>query len=55
LHSSVLKRFAAKDGVQHYFETAPYRPKNLSGHLKLILLRRDVAERMSGGHVYASP
>lgn len=35
LHSSVLKRFAAKDGVQHYFETAPYRPKNLSGHLKL--------------------
>jgi len=35
LHSSVLKRFAAEAGVQHYYEIAPYRPRNLSGHLKL--------------------
>ncbi|MET3299070.1 hypothetical protein [Bradyrhizobium diazoefficiens] len=35
LHSSVLKRFVAEAGVQHYYETAPYRPGNLSRHLKL--------------------
>jgi hypothetical protein len=35
LHSSVLKRFAAKDGVQHYYVISPYRPGNLSNHVKL--------------------
>jgi hypothetical protein len=27
LHSAVLDRFAAKDGVQHYYERTSYRPK----------------------------
>jgi hypothetical protein len=35
LHSAVLDRFAAKDGVQHYYERMLYRPKNLRGHARL--------------------
>ncbi|MHC2676953.1 uncharacterized protein (DUF2235 family) [Bradyrhizobium diazoefficiens] len=35
LHSSVLERLAAKDGVQHYYELALYRPRNLARHSKL--------------------
>ena len=35
LHPSVLERLAAKDGVQHYYELAPYRPANLAAHSKL--------------------
>lgn len=35
LHSSVLARFAANDGVQHYYQRTHYRPSNLSGHSKV--------------------
>jgi uncharacterized protein (DUF2235 family) len=35
LHSTVFDRFAAKDGVQHFYERKDYRPKNLCGHSKL--------------------
>ncbi|WFU34281.1 DUF2235 domain-containing protein [Bradyrhizobium brasilense] len=35
LHSSVLARFAAPGGVQHYYQRADYRPSNLSGHAKV--------------------
>jgi hypothetical protein len=31
----VFDRFAAKDGVQHFYERKDYRPKNLCGHSKL--------------------
>ncbi|MET4218670.1 hypothetical protein ABIB00_003888 [Bradyrhizobium sp. LB14.3] len=34
LHSTVLDRLAAKDGVQHYYERLTYRPENLKNHLK---------------------
>jgi uncharacterized protein (DUF2235 family) len=34
LHPSVFERFAAQ-GVQHYYQRALYRPKNLSGHRQL--------------------
>jgi uncharacterized protein (DUF2235 family) len=35
LHSSVLARFAANDGVQHYYEQTIYRPPNLRDHSKV--------------------
>lgn len=35
LHSSVLARFAAPEGVQHFYRRAVYRPSNLSGHTKV--------------------
>jgi hypothetical protein len=35
LHSSVLTRFSAPEGVQHFYERANYRPSNLSGHTKV--------------------
>ncbi|MCP2057731.1 phospholipase effector Tle1 domain-containing protein [Bradyrhizobium diazoefficiens] len=35
LHSSVLARFAATDGVQHFYARADYRPPNLRGHTKV--------------------
>jgi uncharacterized protein (DUF2235 family) len=35
LHSSVLARFAAPDGVQHFYRRADYRPPNLSAHTKV--------------------
>lgn len=35
LHSSVLARFAAPEGVQHFYQRAAYRPPNLSGHQKV--------------------
>ena len=35
LHSTVLKRFAANGGVQHYYERMPYRPENLRSHAKV--------------------
>lgn len=34
LHSSVLVRFAAADGVQHFYERTDYRPSNLRNHGK---------------------
>lgn len=33
LHPSVLKRFAATGGVQHYYERTDYRPENLRTHV----------------------
>jgi uncharacterized protein (DUF2235 family) len=35
LHSSVLARFAAPGGVQHFYQRGDYRPANLSGHSKV--------------------
>lgn len=35
LHSSVLARFAAPRGVQHFYQRGDYRPPNLSGHAKV--------------------
>jgi hypothetical protein len=35
LHSSVLARFAAPGGVQHFYQRADYRPANLSDHTKV--------------------
>jgi uncharacterized protein (DUF2235 family) len=35
LHSTLLDRFAAEDGVQHYYERLAYRPPNLSSHSKV--------------------
>ena len=35
LHPSVLARFAANDGVQHYYEQTIYRPPNLKDHSKV--------------------
>lgn len=35
LHSTVLDRFAAKDGVHHYYERTAYRPLNLRDHSKV--------------------
>jgi uncharacterized protein (DUF2235 family) len=35
LHSSVLARFAATDGVQHFYERIDYRPSNLKQHSKV--------------------
>ncbi|WP_426533045.1 phospholipase effector Tle1 domain-containing protein [Bradyrhizobium sp. McL0615] len=35
LHSTVLERLAAKNGVQHYYERLTYRPENLKNHLKV--------------------
>jgi uncharacterized protein (DUF2235 family) len=35
LHPSVLARFAANDGVQHYYEQTVYRPPNLKDHSKV--------------------
>lgn len=36
MHSSVLKPFAVEAVVRHYYEIAPYPPRNLSAHLKLM-------------------
>jgi uncharacterized protein (DUF2235 family) len=35
LHSSVLKRFEAESGVQHFYERSAYRPPNLMDHEKV--------------------
>ncbi|MDA9488841.1 hypothetical protein XI08_06375 [Bradyrhizobium sp. CCBAU 11361] len=35
LHSSVLARFSAPEGVQHFYQRAAYRPPNLSRHQKV--------------------
>jgi hypothetical protein len=35
LHSTVLDRLAAKDGVPHFYLRADYRPKNLRSHLRV--------------------
>jgi uncharacterized protein (DUF2235 family) len=35
LHSSVLTRFDAPDGVQHFYDRRPYRPENLCEHEKV--------------------
>ncbi|EKS31068.1 DUF2235 domain-containing protein [Afipia felis] len=35
LHSTVLERFAANGGVQHYYKRMPYRPENLRSHVKV--------------------
>jgi hypothetical protein len=35
LHPSVLECFSAKDGVQHFYEQALYRPRNLARHSKV--------------------
>lgn len=35
LHSSVVQRFEAENGVQHYYERLPYRPSNLREHEKV--------------------
>jgi uncharacterized protein (DUF2235 family) len=35
LHSSVLDRFSAKNGVQHHYERVDYRPENLKTHFKV--------------------
>jgi hypothetical protein len=32
LHSTVLERFAANGGVQHFYYRMPYRPENLRSH-----------------------
>lgn len=37
LHSSVLKRFEAEGGVQHFYERQAYRPPNLRTHGKVKL------------------
>ena len=34
LHPTVLDRFAAKEGVQHYYERRAYRPINLASREK---------------------
>jgi len=36
LHSSVLTRFDAPDGVQHFYDRRPYRPENLCEHEKVV-------------------
>jgi hypothetical protein len=35
LHSTVLERFAAEGGVQHYYQQMPCRPENLRSHTKV--------------------
>ncbi|MET4201817.1 hypothetical protein [Bradyrhizobium sp. LA6.12] len=58
MHSSVLKPFAAEAGVRHYYEIAPYPPRNLSAHLKLmahlqqyyLATREGIAEAMRLAH-----
>lgn len=57
MHSSVLKPFAAEAGVRHYYEIAPYPPRNLSAHHqadgplhRAAAIRRS---RISGGMVLA--
>ena len=47
LHSSVLTRFAAPEGVQHFYERGDYRPPNLADHLKLK--QYYAADRKDGG------
>jgi hypothetical protein len=45
LHSSVLARFGAPDGVQHFYERADYRPSNLRKH---SMVKRYYAEMPNG-------
>jgi hypothetical protein len=35
LHSTVLERFTANGGVQHYYQRMSYRPENLRSHVKV--------------------
>jgi uncharacterized protein (DUF2235 family) len=54
LHSTVLARFAANDGVQHYYERMPYRPDNLRSHANVREYYGSEASTANGVEIAAS-
>jgi hypothetical protein len=53
LHSSVLRRFAATDGAQHFYERRNYRPMNMAGHSKVKKYYTESAEAAAEGEASA--
>jgi uncharacterized protein (DUF2235 family) len=55
LHSTVLERFAASGGVQHYYDRAVYRPQNLRSHIKVKKYYAPDASMSGGPSITPSP